>query len=88
MVLAYKASINVTQYKYDMEIPWNMKHALKLNKANGNMLWTDAIAAELKGINQYQIFCCLKKGEMLGPDYSCIPYFIVFDCKFDGHQKA
>lgn len=25
---------------------------------------------------------------MLGPDYSCIPTFIVFDCKFDDHEKA
>ena len=65
-----------------------MKHALKLDKVNGNMLWTNAIAAELKGINQYQSFCHLKKGEMLSPDYSHIPYFIVFDCKFDGHRKA
>ena len=88
MVHAYRASINGTQFKFGMEIPWNTKHALKLNKTNSNSLWKDAVTTELKGINQYQTFCCLKKGEMLGPDFSCIPYFIVFHCKFDGHWKA
>ena len=73
MVWAYKASISSTQYKFGVEIPWNMKHALELNKVNGNAQRIDAIAAELKGINQYQTFCCLETGEMLSPDYSPIP---------------
>ena len=73
---------------FSIKILWNVKHALELDKANGNTLWQDSIKLELKGINDYQIFQHLKPGEKLGRDYSCIPYFIVFACKFDGCQKA
>ena len=88
MVHAYKASINGTQFMLGVEIQCNVKHALELDKANGNMLWHDCIALELKGINEYQTFQCLEPGEKLGQDYSRIPYFIVFACKFDGRRKA
>ena len=56
MVHAYKASINGTQFMFGIEIPRNTKHALELDKANGNALWQDSIALKLKGINQYQTF--------------------------------
>ena len=88
MVHAYKASINGVQFMFSIEIPCNVKHALELDKANGNTLWQDSIALKLKGINEYNTFRCLKPGEKLGRDYSRIPYFIVFACKFDGRQKA
>ena len=51
MVHAYKASINGVQFMFSIEIPRNVKHALELNKANGNTLWQDSITLELKGIN-------------------------------------
>ena len=88
MVHAYKASINGVQFMFRVKIPCNTKHALELDKANGNTLWQDSITLELKGINEYQTFQHLKPGEKLGRDYSCIPYFIVFTCKFDGRHKA
>ena len=40
-----------------------MKHALELNKANGNTLWQDSIALELKGINEYNILTSQTRGE-------------------------
>ena len=49
-----KVSINGTQFMFGVEIPCNVKHALKLDKANGNMLWKDSIDVEVKGINPYQ----------------------------------
>ena len=88
MVHAYKASINGIQFMFGIEIPCNVKHALELDKANGNTLWQDSIALELKGMNEYHTFRHLKPGEKLGRDYSHIPYFIVFACKFDGRCKA
>ena len=56
MVHAYKVSINGVQFMISVEIPHKVKHALELNKANGNTLWQDSIALELKGINKYQTF--------------------------------
>ena len=41
---------------FSIEIPRNVKHALELDKANGNTLWQDSIALELKGINEYHTF--------------------------------
>ena len=88
MVHAYKASINGTQFMFGVKIPCNVKRALELNKTNGNTLWKESIDLELKGISHYQAFCYLKPREKLSCDYTCIPYFIVFACKFNGHQKA
>ena len=56
MAHAYKASINGIQFMLDVEIPHNVKHALELDKANGNTLWQDSITLKLKGINKYQAF--------------------------------
>ena len=56
MVHAYKASINGVQFMFGVKIPRNVKHALELDKANGNTLWQDSIALELKSINEYQTF--------------------------------
>ena len=88
MVQAYEVSINGIQFMFGIEVPQNVEHALELDKANGNTLWQDSIDLELKEINQYQTFHCLKPGKKLGCDYTCIPYFIVFACKFDGHWKV
>ena len=38
MVKAYKASINGTQFMFGVEILHNVKHALELDKANGNII--------------------------------------------------
>ena len=56
MVHAYKASINGIQFMFGVEIPHNVKHALELDKANGNTLWQDSITLKLKGINEYNTF--------------------------------
>ena len=56
MVHAYKASISGVQFMFGVKIPRNTKHALKLDKANGNTLGQDSIALELKGIKEYQTF--------------------------------
>eukprot|EP00957_Ditylum_brightwellii_P013699 1032605-Ditylum_brightwellii.AAC.1 len=34
-------------YKYGVEVPHNVKHALELDKLNGNMMWQDAMALEV-----------------------------------------
>jgi hypothetical protein len=88
MVQALKAKVNGVQYMFGVEIPRNAKHALEMDKANGNNLWKESIDKELEMINQFQTFRRLRKGETLTPDYKRVPYFIVFANKFDGRRKA
>jgi len=88
MVRAYRASVNGDKFMFGVEIPRNVKHALELDKANGNNLWKESIEKELQMINQFQTFRRLKKGERLTSDYKRVPYFIVFANKFDGRRKA
>jgi hypothetical protein len=73
---------------FGVEIPRNVKHALELDKANGNHLWRESMDKEMEQINEFQTFRRLKRGEILSPAYKRIPYFIVFANKFDGRRKA
>jgi hypothetical protein len=84
MVQALKAKVNGVQYMFGVEIPRNAKHALEMDKANGNNLWKESIDKELEMINQFQTFRRLRKGETLTLDYKRVPYFIVFANKFHG----
>ena len=43
---ARKRKLN-NRYKYGVEIPRNVKHALELDRNNGNTFWRDAIAKEM-----------------------------------------
>ena len=58
-----------------------------IDQQNNNTEWQDAIATELKQINDYKTFRLLQKGEKLS-DFQGIPYHLVFDVKFDLRKKA
>jgi hypothetical protein len=88
MVRAYKSKVNGTQFMFGVEIPSNTKRALELDKINGNTLWRESIDKELEMINQFKTFRRLEKGEVLGPEYKPVPYFITYANKFDGRRKA
>jgi hypothetical protein len=88
LVHAFKAMVHGDKFMFGVEIPKNVKHALELDKTNGNNLWKESTERELEMINEFQTFQRLKKGELLTPDYKRIPYFIVFANKFDGQRKA
>ena len=42
--------------QFDYLIPRDYKHALELNKLNGNNRWYDATKTEMDNINGYQVF--------------------------------
>ncbi|MEM7375758.1 MAG: reverse transcriptase domain-containing protein, partial [Bacteroidota bacterium] len=75
------------KYKFGVEVPVNARHALRLDLANGNSLWKEAIAKELAEINQHQTFRFVSDNDDLS-SYQLIPYHIVFDVKFYGRRKA
>ena len=73
--------------KFGVEVPKTMREAIYLDARDGTTVWRDAIAKELKQINDYGTFRLPKKGESL-QDYNKIPYHFVFDVKFDLRRKA
>ena len=83
IVRAFKAvTENSPKFKFGVEVPQSIQHALYLDKKNGNHLWQEAIETELQQINQYQTFWVPGGGVDLS-QYTRIPYHFVFDVKFD-----
>ena len=44
------------RYKYGTEVPRNVKHALEIDKMNGNTFWQDSIDKEMKGLLDLECF--------------------------------
>ena len=47
---------HATKYMFGYEIPKNYKHALLLDKQNGNTKWQDAIQLEIIQLHDYATF--------------------------------
>ena len=75
-------------YKFGIQVPQGTRNALRLDRQHGNTLWQDAIATELKQINEYETFRVIDDDFELDPEYQQIPYHLVFDVKFDLRHKA
>ena len=76
------------KYKFGVEVPRNVKHALSLDKENGTTGWKQAIDTEMNQLNEYKTFKLIPRGEPVPQGYKRIPHHIVFDVKFDGRLKA
>jgi hypothetical protein len=88
MAQAFQAKTSRTpKFKFGMEVPYSITHALQLDKRAGNNLWGDAIGTELKQLNDYRTFRHRRPNEDLS-EYTRIPYHCVFDVKFDGRRKC
>ena len=75
------------KYKFGVEIPRSVRHALELDRKNGNNLWREALLKELAQLDEFEVFRPLKSGESL-EGYERLPYHVVWDCKFDFRRKA
>ena len=87
MIHSYKLSLETT-YKFGVQLPKNTKEAIRLDTANGNTLWADAIDTEFKQINEYETFWVLEEHELMPKGYKRIPYHCIFDVKFDEQRKC
>ena len=89
-VKVHKSIANFCQpkYKFGVEIPKSVKHALELDRKSGNTLWQDAIALEVGQILDYETFDNLGKDATPPPGYKRIRLHFVFDVKHDGRYKA
>ena len=41
---------------YGYEVPRDYKHAIELDKKNGNTKWRDAVTLEMNQLNEYETF--------------------------------
>jgi hypothetical protein len=74
-------------HKFGMEVLKTVKEALDLDRKNGNTLWTDAIAKEMKKV--CIAFNILPDGHSAPIGYQKIPCHMIFDVKMeDFRQKA
>ena len=88
MVAVFKTTRSFgPKYKFGVQVPRSVKHALELDKANGDHAWEEAINKELGQIQEFGTFRHMLKEESLS-EFQKIPYHIVFDVKFDGCHKA
>jgi hypothetical protein len=73
------------RFQYGVEIPRSVKHALELDKKNGNNFWANAIKKEMDKV--MVAFKILKRGEAPPKDSKCIPLHMVFTVKMDFQRK-
>ncbi len=75
-----------TSHKYGIELPTSVKHAIGIDRKNGNTLWQDALLREMGNV-------CIAF-EILGPGMKAPPGWhkasghLVFDVKIDFTRKA
>ncbi len=81
LVKKWKISYLKKNLKFGIEVPTLVDHALKINKRNGNTLWADAIAKEMKDARI--TFKCLNPGEHAPLDYKWIKCHMIFDIKIE-----
>jgi hypothetical protein len=74
-------------HKFGIEVPKTVKEALALDWKNGNTLWVDAIAKEMKEV--CIAFSILPDGHSTPIGYQKISCHMIFDVKMeDFRQKA
>ena len=68
-------------HKYGIEVPCNVRHALELDKNNGNTLWADAIDLEMGEVRV--AFDVRQKNTTITPNYKYLSCYMVFNVKMD-----
>jgi hypothetical protein len=71
--------------KFGIEVPKTVKEALALDRKDGNTLWADAIAKEMKEV--CIAFNILPDGHSAPIGYQKIPCHMIFDVKMEDFQQ-
>jgi hypothetical protein len=72
-------------HKFGIEVPKTVKEALELGHKNGNTLWADAIAKEMKEVRI--AFNILPDGHAASIGYQKIPCHMIFDVKMEDFRR-
>ena len=73
-------------HKYGIEVPRDMRHALELDKQNGNTLWAEAIRKEMSKARV--AFDVKEKDTWVEPAREYLECYTKFDVKMDFTRKA
>ena len=71
--------------KFGIALPKNVKEELQLDKENGNTLWADAIATEMKNVKVD--FKILDDGEMAPWDHQFVKCHMIFNIKMENYRR-
>jgi hypothetical protein len=85
LVKKQKMSYLKKNLKFGIEIPTLVDYALKIDKHNGNTLWADAIAKEMKDVRI--AIKCLNPGKCVPLDYKWIKCHMIFDIKIENLRR-
>jgi hypothetical protein len=88
--IIFLVRIQTTRYlkrthKFSIEVPKTVKEALALDRKNGDTLWEDAIAKEMKEV--CIAFNILPDGHSAPIGYQKIPCHMIFDVKMEDFQQ-
>jgi len=72
-------------HKFGIEMPKTVAEAKELDRKNGNTLWTDAIAREMKEVRK--AFEILPDGKTAPIGYQKIPCHMIFDLKMEDFKR-
>ena len=86
IIAAIKTRIRKTTHKYGIEIPTTIEHAYRIDAANGDTFWRDAIKLEM--VNVGIAFEVLEEGVAAPPGWHKVTGHIIFDVKMDFTRKA
>ena len=86
IIAAVNSRVTKRTHKFGLEVPTSIEHAIKIDKANDNTFWQDAIAKEMYNVSI--AFKILEDDEYLPVGYKQSSGHLVFDVKMDFTRKA
>ena len=81
IIASVRSRIAKTTHKYGIEIPNSWKHAQEINTKNGNHLWRDAIAKEMKNVGV--AFDVLENHQNVPVGWTKATRHLIWDVKMD-----
>ena len=86
IIASVRQRIAKTAHKYGIEIPTSWKHAQEIDAKNGNHLWRDALAKEMK--NVWVAFDILENHQPVPVGWTKATGHLIWDVKMDFTRKA
>ena len=86
ILASVKSRVRKTTHKYGIELPTSVEHAYRIDAANGDTFWRDAIALEMTNVGI--AFELLEEGVSAPPGWHKVTGHLVFDVKMDFTRKA
>ena len=86
IIAKVKSRTKKKTHKYGHVIPRSVADAIRLDKENGNNLWSNAIKKEMSNVRVASDV--LEKGQKRRPGSTFLECYMIFDIKMDFTRKA